>query len=289
MKRNIKLLLSLLFGAVIMFTACEEDERPYGTDVDTATTIEIGISEDIWALPGDQTGDYIKHIYVKAKGSPVASDVTIPLVIDNVTLDPSMYTVAATSFVIPAGGNHASISITFDLDAMPLDVPYDFEYTIGTPSAYPLTEWVTGDIVIYKACPLNLDDFNGTFEMDNEGDIWTSTVATDPNVSGRIWVYEVWTGSDSCYLDIDDDGVISAENQFTMQHDVYGLGRVMFEDIWGSVTNTCVPIFEFNATPTLPDSGYWWGGEFNFKLTKLSSKIDRAESNLQNRGIPFKY
>ena len=274
---------------LILFTACEEDERPYGTDLNVTSTIEIGIAEEVWAFPGDQTGSYIKNIYVKVKGSPVTSEVIVPFTIDSTTLDPSMYTMAASSFVIPAGGNNASVAITFDLDAIPLDVLYNFYYKLEVPSPYTPTEWVTGEINLYKACPLNLEDFNGTFEMDNEGDIWTSTVATDPNVPGRIWVYEVWTGSDSCYLDIDDDGVISAENQFTMQHDVFGLGRVMFEDIWGNVTNTCVPIFEFNATPTLPDSGYWWGGEFNFKLTKISDKTDRAESNLQNRGIPFKY
>lgn len=299
MKRKFKI-LTFLLSAVIMFSACEEDERTYkdiDPNSDLPTTIMVSVSDFIWALPGDQTGEIEKQIYVKCHGKPVSSDVTIPFTVDSTTLDPSMYTLSSNNFVIPAGSLSASVTITFDLDAMPLDVYYDFYYSLGTPSMYELkdADYSIGQFTAYKACPLNLDDFVGTFETNQDGDIWETTVKRDPDNDRGIILYQVFwlLEDDSLKLTIDTDGIISAEDQFTNQDDHYGgLGRIEFQDISGEVTNTCVPIFEYTTTPYLPDSGYWWGGEFTFVLTKISDKTSVNRDNNSNGNtdkVPFRY
>lgn len=309
MKRKFKI-FTLLLSAIIMFSACEEDERLYDEadihDTSIATSVQISNIAELWAFSLDPefvgTGyTYTKSLNVRVLGAVPTTDVNVAfsiidtLFIDNDTIintavEGKHYTISNSSVItIPAGSNIGTATLTIYPDSVVLGTDETICWEI-TGGDLTLTELgLASTFTMFRNCPLDLNLFNGTFEMDNEGDIWTSTVKQDPVVPGRIWVYEVWTGSDSCYLDIDAEGVITAEDQFTMQDDFYGYGRVMFEDISGIVTDNCTPVFEFDATPTLPESGAWWGGEFNFKLTKISDKTDRDEGNIPDRGIPFKY
>ena len=304
MKRNIKLLLSLLFVAVIMFTACEEDERVYkDTDINNsslATVAQISNIDELWAFSLDPelvgTGyTYTKYLSVKVLGAVPTTDanITFSIKASSTAVEGTHYILSNSSVItIPAGSNTGFVTVTIYPDEVGLGTAetIDWEITGGDLTLSDLG--LTSSFSMFRNCPLDLNLFNGTFETYQDGYLWNTTVIQDPeNARGIILYYCFWYGGiDSVKLTVDTDGIISAENQFINQDDHYGgLGRVMYEDIFGEVTNTCVPIFEYTTTPTLPDSGYWWGGPYLFILTKTSSKTDIEPVSSDVIRVPYKY
>ena len=69
----------------------------------------------------------------------------------------------------------------------------------------------------------------------------------------------------------------------------YGLGRIMLEDISGiGYSNKCDYIFTFTGTPTLPDTGYWWGAAFTFDFSKVKGKYVLTSTDFNSRQMPVK-
>lgn len=155
---------------------------------------------------------------------------------------------------------------------------------------YNKKEEIIRNSVIQKTgiCELEIEQFEGDYSLyidDNyEQDI---EIKLDPDNPDGIIIYDIWTtmgtSEDSLFLSVNQTSSAIEITGFNQFIGIYSfdpsLGRVMFEDINnGLVTNTCNVIFEFIATPTLPESGYWWGGEFHFRLEKIATPVSETDS-----------
>jgi hypothetical protein len=101
------------------------------------------------------------------------------------------------------------------------------------------------------------------------------------NIAGNIW----YDADDNMNFIVNSDGTIVPDPDFLTDGiddmwineitNAYGsYGRIMGEDInSGIATNNCVPEFEFVCTPTLPDTGYWWGGAYTFRFVLAGPKV----------------
>lgn len=295
--RNINILGIFILLLAFSFSSCEEEARPYNGFTKGSVpdgTVRIGIlNQTIKMVAEDDDGNtpnYTTQLYVKMFGPPASSDVTV-----NFTIDPAsvaklgtQYTLSDTKFVIPAGSASGSIDITLINQELELDSLTPFKYTLTDATGYEIDPVInTTTVNLYKNCALDITAFDGNFEMS--GDVTgVAKVENDPSVangiiiSGPIW----YSTSDTLKLVINpDNGAVAGDDYFIYNGDAYGgLGRIRFEDInAGQVTNNCTPIFTFKATPTLPDSGYWWGGEFTFTFTRTSKKMTTEV----NRSEPF--
>lgn len=282
-KNSILGIFLLLF--VVIFSSCEEEERPYKTfDASSLSkgVVRIGLmNQEIKMVAEDDEGNhpnYTTKLYVKMFGPPPLTDVTVSF-----TIDPEseaklghQFTLSSDKFVIKAGSSNASIDITLVNDSLQLDHETPFTYTITDAGDYgidPLAKSTT--VILYKNCALDLSKFNGQFILNIDGEDGDPVkVETDPDVNNGILITgPIWySNSDSLKVTINpNNGIISGENYFIYNGNAWdAYGRIMFEDISGKVINNCTPVFMFEATPTLPDSGYWWGGAFTFTLTRIT-------------------
>jgi hypothetical protein len=305
MKTIIKLITLLTITSLVFF-ACEEDERPYemGAKI-TGTTGEVmlGFTEDqskegtrtiSYTPQKDSAGnyqDYTTQLTAKVKGPAPTQDVTVDFIIDSTQATEGVeYTLESTTITIPKGKFSGGVDITLKSENMPEDSIIPFYIEITNVDGLSKSEYnQSGDIVLYRDCPLEYSRFNGTFLVESDGDTWESTVSQSADNENVILINDLWVAGDQLELTINEDGTITGETQIIFDGDYAGLGRVRMTEINGGiVTNKCTPAFEFNGTPDLPDSGYWWGGEFAFKLTRISSKKqDGLKSN--DFRTPVKY
>jgi hypothetical protein len=303
-KYNILGIVLLLF--VVMLSSCEEEERPYKV-FDAASVskgvVRIGISnQEIKMVAEDDEGNhpnYTTKLYVKMFGPPATTEVTV-----NFTIDPNseaklghQFTLSSDKFVIPAGSTSGSIEITLLNDSLVLDHETPFTYTLTNAGDYgidPLAKSTT--VILYKNCALDLSKFDGQFMLNVDGDDWDPVkVESDPDVNNGILITgPLWySNNDSLKLTINpNSGIVSGENYFIYNGNAYDkYGRIMFENISGAVTNNCIPVFTFVATPTLPDTGLWWGSAFTFTLTRItedSAMPANIATKKRNLKIPFK-
>lgn len=176
MKRKLNI-LSLFLGVVILFTACEEDERPYDSPTGKEEiSLQIGQLVSNVFLPGDKTGEYNIQITVKAVGRVVGQVVTIPITIDSTSLVAGAIVATEANVTINAGENTGYANVTVNLDVVDLGVGYDLYYTLGTPSAYPMDENMNGVVNILKVCPTALA---GKYDVVSNG---TNTDGIPPAV-----------------------------------------------------------------------------------------------------------
>ena len=282
-KNSILGIFLLLF--VVIFSSCEEEERPYKTFDGSSLSkgvVRIGLmDQEIKMVAEDDEGNhpnYTTKLYVKMFGPPPTTDVSVSF-----TIDPDseaklghQFTLSSDKFVIKAGKSDASIDITLINDSLQLDHETPFTYTITDAGDYgidPLAKSTT--VILYKNCALDLSKFNGQFLLEESDPDWVPglvKVETDPDVKNGIIISGyIWYGNtDTLKITINPNtGIISGEDYFIFNGNAWdAYGRIRFEDISGSVINNCTPVFTFEATPTLPDSGYWWGGAFTFTLTR---------------------
>jgi len=295
--KKINIIGILLLSFVIIFSSCEEETRPY-SNLEGKTlsngVVRIGfLNQTIKMVAEADDGskpDYTTQMYVTLFGPPATSDITVNFEIDTATSTAKLgthFTLSANQFVIKKGTNSGSIDITLINSALELDSLTPFNYHLTSAGDYKIDSLAKKTTVyLYKNCALDLDKFNGDFDLSIDGSLSSTVkVETDPDatngiiISGPIW----YSTSDTLKLAINpDDGTVTGEDYFIYNGNAYGsYGRIRFEDInGGMVTNNCTPDFEFKATPTLPDSGFWWGGEFTFSLTKVGKKVSEQPSPL---------
>jgi len=289
-------ILSVLF-AVIFFGSCEKyglqdiANRPYktleGSTVDGSTTrVRFESTDKLISMPAlDENGvpqDYSTTLSVNLFGAPLSGDVTVDFEIVDTTGAKlgQEFTLSATQFTIPAGELSGSITIDVSNAEMPLDSVAPFLLKLTAASAGEIdTFFNVNQIRLYKNCLLDYTKFAGNYSNFVDGAANASSIIelfnNDDFAQGLLIMQNFWYDvQDSLRLELKDDGTIVSPigNQFINNQNAYGAyGRIMFEDINGGlVTNNCTPIFVFNATPTLPDTGYWWGGEFGFMFVKDS-------------------
>lgn len=303
MKRKIKI-LSLLFSVVIIFAACEEEDRPYSnvdlTKADLATEAQISNLNEKYTFFVDPdlvgTGVTItKAFRVKVLGKLPSSEVTVDVTIDadetTAVLGTHYDLPNGTSLTIQPNTNIGYVEFTIYAEEFELAESQIIEWSISS-SQIELDEFGTeSTYTIERGCPLDFSLFDGLYQVDHAFGSWTANVEPDPEVEGGIIITNnvTWWNEESMIkLVIDDDGTISGDDQFTSEFDHYGgLGRIMFEDINGYVTDNCLGNFLFNTIETLPESGYWYGGEHTHTYTKISKKSDFESVDI-NAPTPLK-
>lgn len=298
-KNSILGMVLLLF--VVILSSCEEEERPYKVfDANSVSkgVVRIGISnQEIKMVAEDDEGNhpnYTTKLYVKMFGPPAEADVTVSF-----TIDPAseaklghQFTLSSDKFLIPKGSTSGSIEITLINDSLLLDHETPFTYTLTDAGDYgidPMAKSTT--VILYKNCALDISKFSGQFALDIDGDdAGQVKIEADPDVNNGILITgPIWySNSDSLKLTINpNNGIVSGEDYFIYNGNAYDkYGRIRFEGISGSVTNNCTPVFTFVATPTLPDTGLWWGSSFTFTFTRLSEGASiPAGSTLEKRKL----
>lgn len=300
MKIKFKLITSIFLGTLFLFSSCEEDERTYksvGDDMVYGTDNKIVFSKtsesiEILDVTDDNEpyGDIQVPIYIKVLGQAPTSDLTVNfnIIEDSTTaVEGTHFSLSDDKFVIPANSTSGELVITVHNDNMPMadtaviGEVFNLELELLGDNLY--SDYTTMSIEMYKKrnCILLMEQFDGTFEVDVDGDVRDVTIENDPNVENGIIIYDIWVGGDQIKFTIDFEMLAlipEAETVTVYDGDFGGYGRIDFEDInGGKVTDKCFTFFEFKATPTLPETGYWWGGEFTFKFSPKKGNKASAE------------
>jgi hypothetical protein len=187
MKINLRI-LSLLFGALILLSACEEDERIYSdagpTDATYAVFATGNYTFDFPKLDNnEQPSDGEFAVSVKLFGSPLDVDATVAFeVLDSSTaIVGSHFDFGSTgnTITVPAGSLTGTLAITayngFPYDditgesvngGMPIDSTlylYLKTTTTGDISVYDTETVITVTLEEFNFCPWNVEDFTGVY------------------------------------------------------------------------------------------------------------------------------
>lgn len=99
-------------------------------------------------------------------------------------------------------------------------------------------------------------------------DLWSTGTST-----------KVWVNTDNFSL------VIPNQNVFPSWHPTYG--SIWFEDVLPTANiNTLTNVMEFNAVPTLPESGLFWGGAATFTI-RIKDGV--KSSPISKKTMPFNF
>ena len=296
MKKLIKYLF-IMFAGSILFTSCEEKDTGYEftslADLPNKGTVLFSsvartLQFDIPA-PGDGYENKEFDIYIRVVGPPPAENLTVNFEIDaaSTAVLGTHFSLSASSFTIEAGKLNGVITVTTLQENCELDTPYHIFMNLSRTSS---TNYAVHNIAtefdgrIFKPCFVDILAFVGGFEVAYQGDDpdpdWVCTLTTYDLDEFLIKLDGIWLSTDELILQVNLDETIvdpyEGDEGYAGQFiGVFSedLGRVRFEDInGGKILNTCNGEFEFLATPTLPDSGFWWGGEKHFRLVPSGGK-----------------
>lgn len=107
------------------------------------------------------------------------------------------------------------------------------------------------------------------------------------NLRGLL-IHDLWvTGSTTkVWVNIDNFSlVVPNQNIYPNWDATYG--SVWFEDILPTANiNTLTNVLEFNAEPTLPESGLWWGGQATFTI-KIKDEVKKGVQNNKVKNVNF--
>ncbi len=131
--------------------------------------------------------------------------------LDQTTADAAAYTLPAT-VTIPANTNVGTFNITVtdtNLSEGGEVLVINFEMEEGVYTGGALT------LKIALFCPLNIDDFLGSYLIDEAGyGVYPTTITKDPTIANRIWITNFWDWTnDLAYYDFNDDGTITMPSQ----------------------------------------------------------------------------
>lgn len=243
MKRKFKI-LTLLLGAIIMFSACEEDERLY-SDVDPFNddlkTVTIVSSASTTLVIDPESATTVYNIGVKVNGKVPAQDMSIELVIDSTNLTADQYDLAGTSIVIPAGSNRGSIALTLYKDEFFPGEVFNLYYSLGTPSIGDVNELgSSGTITMYNPgflgpwvasfsayCDSYGDVYNGYGDGDWDEEWNDVVIELDPeDPLNKVLIYGVADSDIGLSATIDVDALTITIPSGQLIGDVYGYGPV---------------------------------------------------------------
>ena len=125
----------------------------------------------------------------------------------------------------------------------------------------------------------------------SEYDVLIEVDPDNPDFGLRIW--DLWWTSDgesdsyyTIYVDPDTYEVLAnptegEDGQIIWGGNAYGeYGRIAFEDIRAGLMNTANFVITFIVTPTLPDTGYWWGTEVEYVITRIGKDSSTEEREI---------
>ena len=162
-------------------------------------------------------------------------------------------------------------------------------------------------IQIPVPCPFVADTFVGTMEVieqwnDGSGDAYytvdvsvNTTLTTEEKVVFDI--PDIFTNNSLLQLYVDvksyklymykDPAVAPAEQEIIYHGNLWGYGRLWFEDYTEAELETCKKYMTFTVTPVLNDAGAWWGqdvvtyfiGPYVISgATKKAGKVNEGEN-----------
>ena len=274
MNKKIKYISGLLLSAIIMFTACEENEYAYDTfdpakDKTAQTVLLSQPNITVSVNPTLETTTIV--IGVQLWGSLSKEDIVIPFVVDSATMDASWYTIAGGGFIIPAGKNSGTLSMTITNDVFPGGY-YALYYKLGEVACVSVSEYAKVG-VIDAFSPGDLWPFMGTlnayavsyFSPGAWDEEWSCTVVLDREDPNSINIYGLGGKNTGKYLkatiDLDAGTIIAANNQNI--GNCYGYGDIIavgFPVMQGTVDaatgEMIINDMRFNMTGAY--AGYVW-------------------------------
>jgi hypothetical protein len=200
MNKKIKYISGLLLSAMIMFTACEENEYSYDSfdpaKDKTAQTVLLSQPNITVAVDPNETTTTVV-IGVQLWGSLSKEDIVIPFVVDSTTMDASWYTIAGGGFVIPAGQNAGTLSMSIVNASIPGGY-FSLYYKLGEVAGVSVNDNAKiGRIDAFS--PGELWPFMGTFTGDAASlgspgawdEVWTAVVVLNREDPNSIDIYGI--------------------------------------------------------------------------------------------------
>jgi len=299
MKSKIKY-IALIFSVAFIFASCDEREYDFKNvsldDLEKSGLVALTSSSAQFQFAIPEEGEPFENrsftLSVRVIGPPPAEDITVNFeILDNagsavVAQLGQQFTLSDDKFVIKAGESGASITGTAVQENCEEGIDYFIPISLSQTSsdAYKIhTVSVDGSFSLFKPCLFDAAKFNNTFlaVVDDDVDGAWEVPVTFNEEDSLVTMTGIWLAVDEFVLKADKDDLTLVDPFGIDNEDWEGqiiglyddeLGNVRFEDVnGGKVLNTCSNDFEFYATPTLPDAGLWWGGEFHFKMVATES------------------
>lgn len=318
MKNILNLILVLTFG-VLLFTSCDQepDLRKPETPIQFAAYLKTTTTSDFKVDLTDLNGMNIEFIVDGLYPDDPFQKLTLVVVRnndyknqfvvqDNITSVPTTVQIGINEFIAAIPDLNSTddiqegdlynffLNVTLE-DGTVLPGYLDNGQITYSPSMRNILLGLEGaafNASFFTPCILDMDAFTGNYMVSEDGgDPYPVTVERDPDneyglVINGLW----WDETTKTEVVIDPDYyTISAENQMIWPGNAYGAyGTIWLEDFTEGFANTCTLGFEFVATPTLPDTGLWWGVSPLFKFTPAGktdaeNKTKPAEDNLIKR------
>jgi hypothetical protein len=215
--KNIFKLLFVFIAAGALFVSCDKEDNytmlTGDPDPNATYYVQFKNAQKSLETSVNNDGDLVNietTISVALMGTPLTSDLVIPLTIDgSTTIDPSMYTLGSMTLTIPAGKTSASTTLVSKVEVMPIAEPMKLVLKLdaGANSATAGTT-LTYEMFRIDYCFTVLEDLVGS---------WGGADAWD-------YVSEVTTW-------IDGDKFM-----------INGIGFGWFQDWWGEVIVTNTPL-----------------------------------------------
>lgn len=229
--------LFLITILTLAINSCADDHEDVTTNLNFVTFAENSLK----LVVNKNESNSIDVTLYTTKVSSSQRTINIYVDIDNTTADPAAYSVP-TTVTIPANSNVGIFNIdvtdvNISEDGEELVVAFDVENGLYTGDALKL------DIALY--CPLNIDDFIGSYLINEAGyGVYGTTITKDPDVPNRIWVTNFWDWTnDLAYYDFNDDGTVTMPSQII----IMGNGGA-YECIGTGTYNACNGTFHMEYT-----------------------------------------
>jgi hypothetical protein len=299
MKSKIKY-IALIFSVAFIFSSCDEREYDFSQvsldELEKSGLVSLTAARGQFQFAIPEEGQPFENrtftLSVRVIGPPPAEDINVSFdILDNagsavVAKLGQQFTLSDDKFVIKAGQSGASITGTAIQENCEEGIDYaiPISLTQSSSASYKIHDVaVNGSFSLFKPCLFVMEKFDNAFLAVVNDDVegaWE--VSVTPNEEEKlITMNGIWLSVDEFILMVNKDD-LSLVDPFGIDDEDWegqyiGLydetyGRVRFESVnGGKVLNTCTNDFEFYATPTLPDAGAWWGGEFHFRMVSTES------------------
>jgi len=234
--KKIKYLL-LITILIFAFNSCADDHEDVTTNLNFVTFANSSLK--LVVNKNESNNIDVTLFTTNISGSDRAISIYVDL--DQTTADPSAYTIP-TSVTIPANSNAG----TFNINVTDVNISENGEELVinfDTEEGLYTGDELTLDIALF--CPLNIDDFTGSYAIDEAGyGVYPSTITKDPTVANRIWITNFWDWTnDLAYYDFNDDGTVTMPSQQI----VMGNGG-SYECIGTGTYNACNGTFHMEYT-----------------------------------------
>jgi len=173
--------LTLLILSVFGFNSCKDQIA--GTEFINYASIDTNVPT-VMVIKGTSTDVDINVYATQTSGAEKTFDVEV--IADNTTANTESYDVPAT-LTIPANSNKGTITVTAIDDNLG-EAPVTLELKISSSDKDIIIGTDVISLTIQKVCPLDIDDFVGTYSGDTEGDWGPTQIVTSLDGAGHLQI-----------------------------------------------------------------------------------------------------